>query len=407
MRICFIVHADFIESSYGGIETYLKNLSLELVKHGHDVHVICGTRHKTRDYVRNGIHIHRIGAGVVLFYPLLLRFFPPSRLIDKYLYHTSVHLTIGWEIYKRFKTLNKGKPFDIVECDDSAGLGLYFALFSKVKFITRLHTSWTMTCALNKEPRTLDKKLVYLLERLQIRKSDALNADSFSLKHKSAEFFKIDPERIDVTYYGIDLSRYQSVSNEHRIPGDYLVYFGRLEERKGMRTLAKALPKVFAEYPGLKMVFVGNHHVEVRHERFIVHFDAKRYIRAHNKKFLKNLVFIKHLPHEELHPLVKHAKLVVLPSTWEAFGFTCLESIALGKPVLATSGSGFEEQIVEDGKYGFLVPPDDPDALANKILGCLKKKGLNQVGKRAKKRAADFSNEKQTQEMIDYYKNII
>lgn len=406
MKICFIVHSDFIESSYGGIETYLKNLSLELVKRDHKVHIISSTSSGIKNYKYKGIHIHRIGSGVIFFYPLLLKFFPPSQIIDRYLYHTMVNLTLGWGIYQKFKKLHKRKPFDIVECHDTAGLGLFFPLFSRIKFITRLHTSWTMTCELNKEPHTLDKKLVYLLERLQIKKSDALNADSFSLKKKSADFFNIDPLKIDVTYYGIDLSKYKSTSRKRRIKNDYLLYFGRLEERKGMRTLAHALPKVFSKYPSLKMVFVGNPHVEKKQDNLIKHFDAKKHILEKNKQFAKNLIFIKHLSHKNLHPIIKHAKLVVLPSHWEAFGFTCLESMALGKPVLATSGSGFEEQIVKDGKYGFLVKPNNSKALADKILACLKRKDLNAVGKRAKKRAEFFSNEKITEEMIDYYKKI-
>ncbi len=406
MNICFIVHSDFIESSYGGIETYLKNLSLELVKKGHDIHIISSSRNSLDNYVYNGIHIHRIGPGVIFLYPLLLKFFPPSQVINRYLYHTVANLTIGLGIYRKFRKLHKRKPFDIVECHDTAGLGLFFPLFSRVKFITRMHTSWTLAAVLNKEPITLDKKIVYFLEKEQIKRSDALNADSFSLRKKSAEFFKINPSEIDVTYYGIDLSKYKSVPKKKRIKGDYLIYFGRLEERKGMRTLAHALPKVFSKYPSLKMMFVGNPHVEERHHRLIKHFDAKKYIFKKNKQFEKNLIFIKHLPHKELNPIIKHAKLVVLPSQWEAFGFTCLESMALGKSVLATSGSGFEEQIVKDGKYGFLVKPNNSKALSNKIISCLKRKDLNTIGKRAKKRAEFFSNEKITEEMIDYYKKM-
>ncbi|TKJ17508.1 hypothetical protein CEE44_03155 [Candidatus Woesearchaeota archaeon B3_Woes] len=406
MNICFVIHTDFIESSYGGIETYLKNLSLELVKNGHEVHIICCTGKKITDYVYKGIHIHRVCSGVVFFHPLLLKIFPPSRIIDKYFYHTTVNLTIGWRIYRKFKKLHKRKPFDVVECDDTAGLGVFFPLCSRVRFITRMHTSWTMVALLNKEQVTLDKKIVYFLERLQIKKSDALNADSFSLKKRSSNFFNIDPSRIDVTYYGIDISKYESISKKRITKQDYILYFGRLEERKGMRLLARALPKVFSKHPNLKMVFVGNHHVETKHSRLIKHFDAKRHIRGKNKPFAKNIMFIKHLPHKNLNPIIKNAKLVVLPSTWEAFGFTCLESMALGKPVLATSGSGFEEQILEDEKYGFLVKPNNAKALANKILICLKRKDLDIVGKRAKNRAKFFSNEKITKEMIDYYKKV-
>ncbi len=409
MNICFIIHTDFIESSYGGIETYLKNLSLELVKNGHEVHVICGTEKKVADYMYKGIHIHRVITGIIFFHPFLLKIFPPFRTIDKYLFHTITNLIIGWGIYSKFKKLHKRKSFDIVECDDTAGLGVFFSLFSCVKFVTRLHTSWTMAALLNKERINLDKKIVYFLERLQIKNSNALNADSFSLKKKTSDFFKINPLKIDVTYYGIDITRYESASKKKKIiiKNNYLLYFGRLEERKGIRILARALPKVFLKNPNLKMVFVGDYHVEKKHGKSIKHSDVKKYLLAKNERFAKNLVFINHLSHENLNPIINNAKLVVLPSLWEAFGFTCLESMALGKPVLATSGSGFEEQIVRDGKYGFLVKPNNAKALASKILKCLNRKDLDIVGKRAKKRAEFFNNEKITGEMINYYKKVI
>ena len=191
------------------------------------------------------------------------------------------------------------------------------------------------------------------------------------------------------------------------IKNDYLLYFGRLEERKGIRILAQALPKVFAKNPNLKMVFVGDYHVEKKHGKSIKHSDVKKYLLAKNKRFAKNLIFINHLPHKNLNPIINNAKLVVLPSLWEAVGFTCLESMALGKPVLATSGSGFEEQIVKDGKYGFLVKPNDATALAYKILECLNSKNLNLVGGEAKERAKFFSNKKITKEMINYYKKVV
>ncbi len=404
MKICFIIHLDFIESSYGGIETYLRNLSLDLTKKGHEVHIISGTEGKPLDYIYEGVNFHRVSSRASYIHNLLLKISPS---IEKYFFQTIVSLTIGWRIYQKFRKLNKKKPFDIVECTDSAGLGVFFPLFNHTKSITRLHTSLSLADFLNKEEFTLDRKVIYFLERLQIKKSDALNADSFSLKEKSPDFFNIDPSKIDVTYYGINLSEYNSLSKKRGIKGDYLLYFGRLEERKGIRTLANSLPKVFSKYPKLKVIFVGNPHVEIKNSGKIENFNANKYILKANKNFSKNIIFIKHLSHKDLYPIIKNAKLVVLPSDWEAFGFTCLEAMGLGKPVLATSGSGFEEQIVKDGKYGFLVKPKNPEALSNKIIDCLKRNDLNIIGKRAKKRAEFFSNEKITQETINYYKKVI
>lgn len=61
------------------------------------------------------------------------------------------------------------------------------------------------------------------------------------------------------------------------------------------------------------------------------------------------------------------ADLFVLPSTKEAFPLVVLEAMSHGRPVVATDCGGTREMVVE-GETGFIVPVEDPDALAEKIL---------------------------------------
>jgi glycosyltransferase involved in cell wall biosynthesis len=60
------------------------------------------------------------------------------------------------------------------------------------------------------------------------------------------------------------------------------------------------------------------------------------------------------------------ADVVVVPSRDEAFGIVNVESLAVGTPVVASRVGGISE-IVRDGRDGFLVPPDDPAALADRL----------------------------------------
>jgi glycosyltransferase involved in cell wall biosynthesis len=69
------------------------------------------------------------------------------------------------------------------------------------------------------------------------------------------------------------------------------------------------------------------------------------------------------LSHAAAMAVVARATVVVLPSHFEAFGYVCVEAMALGRPVVATSGHGFAE-IIRQGIDGWLVPPGDADALA-------------------------------------------
>jgi glycosyltransferase involved in cell wall biosynthesis len=61
----------------------------------------------------------------------------------------------------------------------------------------------------------------------------------------------------------------------------------------------------------------------------------------------------------------------VLPSLWEGLSVVLLEAMAAGAPVVATNIPGNDEVII-DGQTGWLVPADDPQSMARKILHLLK-----------------------------------
>ena len=68
-------------------------------------------------------------------------------------------------------------------------------------------------------------------------------------------------------------------------------------------------------------------------------------------------------PWSEVVKLMAEARAVIVPSRSEAFGLVAIEAMSVGTPVIASAVGGLPE-IIRDGVDGFLVPPDDPDALA-------------------------------------------
>jgi len=74
--------------------------------------------------------------------------------------------------------------------------------------------------------------------------------------------------------------------------------------------------------------------------------------------------------HDELPAAMNAADLLVLPSVADAFGLVLVEAMACGLPVLACDAHG-PRTIVEAGETGWLVPPDDEDALADAIVAAV------------------------------------
>jgi glycosyltransferase involved in cell wall biosynthesis len=72
-------------------------------------------------------------------------------------------------------------------------------------------------------------------------------------------------------------------------------------------------------------------------------------------------------PHEQLPRALNAADALVLPSVAEAFGLVLIEAMACGLPVIATRAPG-PAAIVADGSTGWLIPPDDEEALVDALL---------------------------------------
>jgi D-inositol-3-phosphate glycosyltransferase len=102
------------------------------------------------------------------------------------------------------------------------------------------------------------------------------------------------------------------------------------------------------------------------------------------------------------------ASVTAVPSRDEAFGLVALESIAVGTPVVASRVGGLAE-IVRDGIDGFLVPPDDPKALAEKLAVLLSNRELrDQIGRNARQRFLDtFEQSKVVQEQANWFERIV
>jgi glycogen synthase len=77
-----------------------------------------------------------------------------------------------------------------------------------------------------------------------------------------------------------------------------------------------------------------------------------------------------HQPAERLFPALAAADVVALPSRWEPFGIAALEVMALGRPTILTSGSGFDEFAAPE-RDALMVRPADPAALGDAIVRLL------------------------------------
>jgi glycogen(starch) synthase len=239
------------------------------------------------------------------------------------------------------------------------------------------------------------------LERLQATRSSFVISPSAALAQRVTADWGLDPERVAVVPTGIAPLRPDAAnaSLAAQLPKPFVLYFGRLELRKGTREWLDALPVVLARNPGLTALFVGED-MGWRGRSF------RDYAKRISGPLWPRFRFHTHLAQTELFPVIANATLVVLPSRWESLSNACLESMSLARPILATRGSAFEE-LIEHGVSGFLVAPRDPSALAEAACSLLAQPSLlARLGAAAQRRAREFDLEAMVAELVQVYERV-
>jgi glycosyltransferase involved in cell wall biosynthesis len=136
-----------------------------------------------------------------------------------------------------------------------------------------------------------------------------------------------------------------------------LLFFGYVRKYKGLDLLIRAMPEVISSNPDAKLLIVGEFYDDPSsYLNLIKELNLERYVKVINR-FVKN---------EEVGIYYGMSDLVILPYRSATQSAVLNVSYSFYKPVVATGVGGLEE-FVEDGRTGFLVPPNSSKALAEGI----------------------------------------
>lgn len=196
---------------------------------------------------------------------------------------------------------------------------------------------------------------------------------SEELRHFLEKKTGISAKRIQTVYNGIDLQKYcKSVEIAPKklqlgIKEGIKVIFsvGNLYPVKGHTYLLKAIPKIVHEYPNVVFLFAGRGGEEKK-----LLLEAEYLGITGNVKFLGF--------RSDIADLLSISDIFVLPSLAESLPLSVLEAMAMGIPPIVTDVGGNRE-IIEDQKTGFIVPPANPVAFAEKIVLLLKDKSKAKI----------------------------
>lgn len=165
-----------------------------------------------------------------------------------------------------------------------------------------------------------------------------------------------------VVYPGTDPQRFVPPATVKESTAPTLLTVSRVVPRKGIDLVIKSLPALLEEWPGLQYVVIGDGPDRERLQNLTQQFDVVGTVR-----------FLGRVSEAQLRQQYHQADVFVMPSreivesgSVEGFGIVYLEAGACGLPVVAGRSGGAVEA-VRDGETGFLVPPDDADALSETL----------------------------------------
>jgi glycosyltransferase involved in cell wall biosynthesis len=225
------------------------------------------------------------------------------------------------------------------------------------------------------------------------RRADQVIVHNEAMKQMVIEEINIPKNLINITPL-IEFGERLAASNGHAA-GDQVLYFGRIWKYKGLDYFIRAEPLVTAQVPSARFVIAGEGE----------DFTPYREMMLHPENFIVHNEFVSFEKREEL---FGQASIVVLPYVEATQSGVIPVAYTHARPVIATQVGGLPSQ-VEDGKTGYLVPPRDEHALAEKIISLLIDKALTrQMGENGRKKLEnEWSADIVARQTVQVYKRTI
>lgn len=170
------------------------------------------------------------------------------------------------------------------------------------------------------------------------------------------EDFAVPPERVVTVHAGSNLSdeaiRRGRAARRDDTEGPVVLFVGREFERKGGDIVLRAFARLREEIPSARLRIVGPRDLRLD----LPGVEVLGLLRRDHPDELEQLI-----------DAYATADIFCFPTRFEPFGIVAVEAMRFGLPVVASDVWALPE-IVADGETGFLVPPDDADAVADRLL---------------------------------------
>jgi len=326
----------------GGLARHVRKLSEQLVRQGHDVHVLTrGGGHLEPEEDRHGVTVHRVREPE----------FPRDDL-DAF---------IAWVDHMNDDMLAAGAElgagFDLVHSHD------WLVAAAARKLARRRRLPWLVTVHATEFGRHqgwVDKhpqSHIHAVEKRMVRAADRVITCSHYMRGHVRDVFGV--EGVTVIPNGIDPTDLQPVGDLPRLrarfaaPDEKLILLvGRLVYEKGFHLALDALPGLIRRVGGVRFLVAGSGTAE-----------AELKAQAERLGLMEHGTFLGWTGDDTLHSLYRIADLCLVPSLYEPFGLVALEAMASGCPTIVADTGGLREVVPPGRRVGLRFRARSPRSL--------------------------------------------
>jgi glycosyltransferase involved in cell wall biosynthesis len=320
----------------GGVENYVYYTSRGLVELGHDIKVICANEPSSKkEETVDGIKVKRLNYLTKIANTNITPGLPLTLAGEDYdIMHT--HIPTPWSAdWSLLDAVIKRKPLVVSYYNDITGKGVAGAF-------AKLYNGTALKILLNRA------------DRIIIIQENYSSTSSHLSKYK---------DKIVVVPCGADVDRFTpSTVQKDENTIFFLSLLDEFHKYKGLIYLLKALKIVKNKIPNVKLVVGGKGSLMDYYKQLTSELGL-----------VDNVEFHGFIPDDKITEYYSRANVFVLPSissVQEGFGIVALEALACKTPVITTEIVGVSSDLKKDNA-GLIVPPCDPDSLAEAIIKIL------------------------------------
>jgi glycosyltransferase involved in cell wall biosynthesis len=400
LKIAFISHEFPPDTGKGGIGTYVSQIARAIAAEGNEVHVFAGSNYREGTEHSNGYIIYRIQC------------LNGNDFKEKVVNNFSIENTIA--------------PFDLMESPEINGNAWEIKKkFPSIPLVVRLHAPNYLVESLKKTYLPFTAKLRFVLGAIRrfkfdlgywapydrkedpdyrfIQLADYITAPSQAMKDWVINNWQIAPDKISVIPNIFSPSPdFLSIPVAENTNYKRVIFFGRLNALKGLVNATFAIKKILKKYPDWSFRVIGDDGPGPNNN-----ITMRNWMKGQLKEVENRVEFMDGMDHKNLSTAISDGEIVLLPSLFESFSYTCAEAMAAGKAVIGSNNAGMVD-LIENHKSGILVNPYDYHEIFKAIKKLIDDNFFRvAVSELARKRIINnFNNKKTVVEFNEFYDRI-